>query len=335
MDASAWLPFTWRDGDRTIRFGRGAIGEAPALLGEGYALLTTERARAAAPQLAAAAAAVVLVGPGRVDDLAGDLREDLPAAATLVALGGGRIIDVAKALAAALAAPPPLVAAVPTTLSAAEMTWVHRHAAGVDPATPRVRPRIVLNDPALSASQPLPALAASAANALAHAIEGAATAVASPVPTLAAREGARLLAGALPAAGEPDRDGLALGALLSGYAIDTNWYGLHHVMSQTLVRQAGVGHGPANAAMLPVTAAALRRRAPEPLAALDAVIGCPAEDVARRFAGRAEARRLRDLGVPEDALEGCAQAAAARAELALTPPPAGPRELLALYREAW
>ena len=126
-----------------------------------------------------------------------------------------------------------------------------------------MRPRIVLNDPALSASQPLPELAASAANALGHAIEGCATALASPVPTLAARDAARRLALALPADGEPDRDQLALGALLSGYAIDANWYGLHHVMSQTLVREAGAGHGPANAAMLPVTSAALRTRLPD------------------------------------------------------------------------
>ena len=47
----------------------------------------------------------------------------------LVALGGGRVIDVAKALAAA--DPPRRVAAIPTTLSGAEMTAVHRHVAGV------------------------------------------------------------------------------------------------------------------------------------------------------------------------------------------------------------
>ncbi len=196
-------------------------------------------------------------------------------------------------------------------------------------------PRIVLNDPALSASQPPAELAASAANALGHAIEGAATAVATPVPTLAARDAARRLARAWPDDGEPDRDELALGALLSGYAIDANWYGLHHVMSQTLVREASLGHGPANAAMLPVTTAALRERNPAALDALDAVAGEPMEDVARRFAQLAGSAQLRDLGVRQDALEAYAQAASQRAELALTPPPAGPRELLELYRRVW
>lgn len=326
--------FTWRDGDRTIRFGPTALADAPGLLGDGYLLLTTPRALKAAPALAGPAADVVLVGPGRVDDLAGDLLPGLGRPAAIVALGGGRVVDVGKAVSAALGAAT-VVAAVPTTLSAAEMTWVHRHARGVDPQTPRVRPRIVINDPSLSASQAPAELAASAANALGHAIEGCATTLATPVPTLAARDAARRLTESLPASGEPDRPGLALGALLSGYAIDANWYGLHHVMSQTLVREAGAGHGTANAALLPVTSAALRRRAPERIAAIDALLGEPVEDVARRFAGLAGAARLRDIGVAENELAACAQLASERAELALTPPPAGPRELEELYRAAW
>ena len=44
--------FTWRDGERTVRFGRGAVADAGGLLGEGYVLLTTDRALAAAPALA-------------------------------------------------------------------------------------------------------------------------------------------------------------------------------------------------------------------------------------------------------------------------------------------
>ena len=324
-------PFRWRDGERLVRFGPGALDDASELLGEGYALLTTPRASEAAPGVVDRAASVHIVGPGRVDDLAGDLRPEVDGE-LLVALGGGRVIDTAKALAAA--DPPRRVAAIPTTLSAAEMTVVHRHARGVPPETPRVRPAIVISDPALSASQPEADLAASAANALAHAAEGPLTPMANPVATLAGLHAARLLAGAWPDAG-PDRPALALGALLSGYAIDSAGYGLHHVMSQTLVRFAGAGHGPANAAMLPHTLEALRARFPERLAALDDAVGGSAEPVAAALADRAGASRLRDVGVEEDALERCADAAAERAELALTPPPADREELLRLYRAAW
>src|SRR5256885_2785692 len=262
--------FTWQDGERLIRFGRGAWGDAPALLGEGFTLVTTERAAEAAGGVLAAAGRVLHVGPGRVDELAAGLLDDLEAAPLLVALGGGRVVDVAKALAAAR--PPREVAAVPTTLSAAEMTRGHRRAKGTPQDAPGVRPALVINDPALSASQPEPGLAASAANALAHALEGPLTPRSSPVPELAAGEAARLIATAWDA-GEPDRDALALGALLSGYVIDATGYGLHHIASQTLVRFAGVGHGPANAAMLPHTLAALRRRTPDRLAALAAALG--------------------------------------------------------------
>ena len=146
--------------------------------------------------------------------------------------------------------------AVPTTLSGAEMTSGHRHATGVDDATPRVRPAVVVFDPALAASQPIPELAASSLNALGHAVEGPCTVRANPVATLAAHEAARLIAAGW-STDEPDREALALGALLAGYVIDSTGLGLHHVVAQSLVRAAGAGHGPANAAVLPHTIGAL------------------------------------------------------------------------------
>jgi alcohol dehydrogenase class IV len=318
--------FTWRDGERIVRFGRGALAGAGDLIGDGYVLLTTERAGAGAPAIVAGAAAVHHVPTGRVDEVAGDLLDAVDGA-LLVALGGGRVIDVAKALAAARGTD---AAAIPTTLSAAEMTRGHRHARGVDPATPRVRPRIVVNDPDLSASQPDHELAASAANALGHAIEGPLTPRASPVPVLAAREAARLLAR------DDDREALALGALLSGYVIDSTGYGLHHVLAQTLARFAGVWHGAANAAMLPHTTVALRRRGPGTLAALDEAAGVAMEALARRLAQRAGAQQLRDLGVTEDALETCVREAMKRtADREGTPPAADEAEVRALYEAAW
>ncbi len=173
--------------------------------------------------------------------------------------------------------------AIPTTLSGAEMTRGHRHANGVDPATPRVRPSVVVNDPALSASQPVPDLAASSLNALGHAAEAMCVPTGNPVVHLVASESARLLAGAF-TRGEPDRDALALGALLGGYAIDAAALGLHHVLAQTLVRRAAIGHGPANAVMLPYTLGALAWRFPERLDALAAALGEDPAEAASRIA---------------------------------------------------
>jgi alcohol dehydrogenase class IV len=249
------------------------------------------------------------------------------------------VVDTAKALAAACdiaggrrfrrpKAKDPLVAGIPTTLSAAEMTRLHRQARG-GPADRHVRPALVLNDPALSASQPVEDLAASTANALGHALEAQASALASPVPTLAGREAASLLREAWASdPAEPDRDALALGALLSGYAIDGAWYGLHHVLAQTLVRVAGVGHGATNAALLPHTLAALTQRTPE----LDADGAWRA--FARRLAERAGVPTLTALGVDDATIAACADGAAQRPELANTPPAADRTELLAIYESA-
>jgi maleylacetate reductase len=323
--------FRWRDGDRLIRFGRGAVDEAVELLGgPGYALLTTERAADAAPHLPVAAAQVHMVGRGPVPDLAGDLLGAV-GGDRVVALGGGRVIDVAKAVAAAGGA---RAMAIPTTLSGAEMSRGHRHARGVDESTPRVRCSVVVNDPALSASQPVPDLAASSMNALGHAAEALCVPTGNPVVELVGREAARLLCGAF-AKAPPNRDALALGALLGGYALDAAGMGLHHVLAQTLVREAGVGHGPANAVMLPHTLGALDWRFPSQLEALAATLGEDPADAAARVAAMAGATRLSELGVAADVLPACADAAARRDELENTPPRADRAEILALYEHAF
>ena len=93
----------------------------------------------------------------------------------------------------------------------------------------------------------------------------------------------RLTEAAYASGEEPDRDALALAALLSGYTIDQSGLALHHVLCQTLVRLAGGSHGPTNAAMLPHTIGALRRR--------DATT-VDATELARDLARRAGAERL-------------------------------------------
>jgi alcohol dehydrogenase class IV len=324
-------PFRWDDGDRVIRFGRGAVADVPGLVGEGYVLLTTPRGRERAGGLVELAGSVHDVPEGRVDEIAGELRSEVQGD-TLLALGGGRVIDVAKALAAA--DPPRRVAAVPTTLSAAEMTRAHRHATGVDAAAPRVRPQVVVNDPALSASQREPGLAASALNALGHAVEAPLTPRANPVATLVAHGAIRLLAGGL-ATEEPDRDQLALGALLAGWTSDIAGFGLHHVLAQTLVRHTAIGHGPANAVLLPHTLPALARRRPAELEAMARAAGEDLPSIATRLGARAGPSRLRDHGVLAEQLAPCAEAALERRELQLIPPPPDRDELLAIYEAAW
>jgi len=334
------VPFRWRDGERLLVFGRGTAANVGELLEPGYVVLTTPRASAdAPPDLLGGATAVHEVGAGRVDELAGELRKRV-GGSMLVALGGGRVIDVAKALAAA--DPPRKVTAIPTTLSGAEMTAVHRRAVGAPPGAAGVRPAIVVNDPALSASQPLEQLAQSAGNALGHAFEGPVTPLTNPVSALAALAASQLIAASFGAAtpgattlADEARDRLALGALLAGYAISATGYGLHHVMSQTLARFAGVGHGAANTIMLPHTARALAERAPDWNARLERAIGSDPAALATAVRDISGLTRLRDAGVSEEQLDLCVEEAARRPELAMTPPAAELDELRALYRAAY
>jgi alcohol dehydrogenase class IV len=298
--------------------------------GPGYTLLSTDRAVAMAPHVAMAAASVLTVGHGLVEDAAGDLREEVTGD-RLVGLGGGRVVDVTKALAAASGG---RAMAIPTTLSGAEMTRGHRHARGVAPGTPRVRPSVVVNDPRLSASQPVDALAASALNALGHAAEAVCEPHGNPVIALVGGESARLIARAFAGRGEPDRAVLALGAMLGGYALDAAALGLHHVLAQTLVREAGIGHGPANAVLLPHTLGALEWRFPQQHAELTTALGEDPATIAGRICGLTGATRLADLGVAAETLPHCADVAAARDELENTPPRASRAEILALYEHA-
>jgi alcohol dehydrogenase class IV len=305
--------FTWRDGERLIRFGPLAPVEEP------YVLLTTERA--ALPEPTAAANEVVHVPPGRVDEISAELlaRHEFAPDVLLVALGGGRVVDTTKAIAGAIGG---RCAAIPTTLSGAEMTPFHRTPAGVEGAR-LVRPALVLADPDLMASAPPAALAATAMNALAHAMEALYTPLANPVTSMAALRAASLLAA-------DDRESLALGAVLAGYASGSTGIAVHHAICQTIVRMAGTPHAETNAVMLPHSARLMEGRAPEALAAFREAL--PA-DLAS-LAARSGHTRLSSFGVEEQQLTRVAEAVAAHPLLGNTPDPPGADELLATLREA-
>jgi maleylacetate reductase len=330
--------FTWFDGERVIRFGEDALDEAPALLHQrgfdGYALLTTERALAQAPQLGRRAARVVEVPPGPVPEAAAAAR-DRVVRRPVVALGGGRVVDSAKAIAAVDRLP---CAAIPTTLSGAEMTPFHRLPHGGE-ADALVRPALAIAVPDLMASQPPEQLAATAMNALAHAAEALYVRGANPVAELAALRAARLLGEGLEA-DPPMRSDLALGAVLAGYAIGTTGLGVLHVVSQTVVRATGASHAATYAVMLPHVLRLMESRAPAPLGRLAAALGAERErseeaaDLAAELAARAGATGLADLDVDEQALGEVAAQASGRPELDQTPQAPGEGELLELLRHA-
>ena len=331
--------FTWIDGERLIRYGAGVVGDARELLAARefgrFALLTTERAAAGAPALVDAADVVMHVPSGPVPEAAAAVRGGV-GGRPLVALGGGRVIDSAKAIGGADRLP---VAAIPTTLSGAEFTRFHRMPAGVDEFT-LVRPSVVIADPALMASQPMPNIAASAMNALAHAIEATYTPLTNPAARLCGLEAARQIARGL-AAAEPDRARLALGALLAGWASGSAGYAFIHVLSQTTVRVARTPHAQTYAVLLPHGLRLLEGRLPELLTRIAAALGADeaapqlAAGRATELGARAGANGLAALGVDETQLARIADEASARTELANTPDPPSKAELDQLLRAAY
>jgi alcohol dehydrogenase class IV len=331
--------FTWRDGERTIVFRAGALSDSPEILvgtvWERFELLTTTRALGAAPvDLAERASAVHQVEAGEVPFVAASI-VDRVRNPTLVALGGGRVIDVAKAIAAVRGG---RVCAIPTTLSGAEMTRIHRLPAGREQdASHLVRPSFVIADPFEMTTLDDRSLRASAMNALGHGAEALYVPTANPVSTLAALHGAELIAAALDQEpSERARGGLALAAILCAYALDTTGFALHHVVCQTLVRIVGTPHAETNAAMLPRTMDAMRHRAPDEITSLAHALGVEPDEIRPRIESLGGGpRRLHDLGGNPDRLESARHAMLQRAELANTPDPPGPEELRRLIEDAW
>ena len=145
--ALAERDFTWIDGERLIRFGAAALDDAPALLAgrgfEGYALLTTPRAARAAPALVEGAEVVLDVPAGGVPEAAAAVRDGVggPAGRGTRRRPGRRCRQGDRRARTGCA-----VAAVPTTLSGAELTPFHRMPAGVSEFR-LVRPALVVADP--------------------------------------------------------------------------------------------------------------------------------------------------------------------------------------------
>jgi alcohol dehydrogenase class IV len=330
--------FIWRDAGRTVVFRDGALDGAGSLLGEhgfrSFELLTTQRALTRGRPLASAAAAIHEVAAGPVPEAAAAVLSKTEGAERLVALGGGRVIDAAKAVAAVTGAE---VAAIPTTMSGAEMTGIHRLPEGAeDRSRGLVRPDLVIADPREMTSQPEAELRASSMNALAHGADSLYTPYANPVSRHCALQGAGLIAGALdqdPA--ERDRPALALGSILCGYAIDSGLFGLHHVICQTLVRVCGSPHAETNAAILPRAMEALVPRAPEQMAELAAALGTEPEGIAARLVELGRPEGLGAAGADRGRLEEALDGIEARAELRFTPDPPGREELRRIVEASW
>lgn len=344
---AARADFVWKDGERLIAFGRSALASLPAFLRaagiERYALLSTQRAIEQFGSIAigggdvvASAATRALIPAGGVSDLAagaaGELG-DLP----IIAVGGGRVIDTGKAVAAAAGSQ---VVAIPTTLSGAPMTAVHRLPSGFAGIPRTVRPSIVIADPELMASQPSALRTGSAMNALSHAVESMFVSGSSPIPRGAAARAVNLIYRSLADEELTEavrRQRLALGAFHAGYAVGSTGYALHHVLCQTIVALGELPHAPVYGALLPFSLEfyKLRDDLIWQLIGEEMGEGDPSMAIARVCAAAGGATSLGALGLAPERIDSIIAAASERRELALTPGGATAEDVRALIESAF
>lgn len=259
----------------------------------------------------------------------------------VVCVGGGSTTGLAKAVALTTGLP---IVAVPTTYAGSEATDVwgltdqSRKTTGVDP---RVLPRAIVYDAALTLSLPVDLSVASGLNAIAHCIDSMWAPRTDPIDQAIAVEAIRALRLGIPRiiaepAGLGGREEALYGAYLAAVAFASAGSGLHHKICHVLGGMFDLPHAQTHAVVLPhvlafngPAAPDAARRIADALGAANAVAG-----LARLVADTGAPTALRDLGMPESGV-----AEAARATLAVVPA-SNPRsvtedELVALLERAW
>ena len=254
---------------------------------------------------------------------------------SLVALGGGSSLDCAKGINFVLtnggnmrdywgfgkAARPMLpMIAIPTT--AGTGSEAQSYALISDAAThvkmacgdPKAAFRAAILDPLLTRSQPREVTATAGYDAISHAVESYVTTRRTPASIVFAREAWRLLSAnferVLRDPGDLEaRGAMLLGAHYAGIAIENSMLGATHACANPLTAHYGTTHGVAIAALLPHVVRWNRVAAAELYRDLDAYL---ANRLAEMVGAAGLCGRLRDLGIPKEALPMLAEDAAAQ-----------------------
>ncbi len=257
----------------------------------------------------------------------------------LLAFGGGTAVGLAKALALRTGVPQ---IAIATTYAGSEVTpVVGQTEAGLKTTLrdPRILPKLVLYDPALTLALPVDASITSGVNAIAHAVEALYAPDANPVSTMMALEGIRAIVAALPAIkAQPldmaARGGALYGAWLCGTVLGAVGMSLHHKLCHTLGGSFALPHAETHTVLLPHVIAYNSVAAQRQLAPLKSILGNnPASGLQQLAAALGAPTSLRALGLAESDLDRAA-------ELATAKPYPNPRTIeyapiRALLQSAW
>ena len=259
----------------------------------------------------------------------------------LLCIGGGSTTGLAKAIALTTGLP---IVAVPTTYAGSEATNVWGLTEGAKKTTgvdPRVLPRAIVYDAALTVTLPVPMSVASGLNAVAHCVDSMWAPRTDPIDQAIAAEGIRALRLGLPAVvAEPTglggREQTLYGAYLAAVAFSSAGSGLHHKICHVLGGKFDLPHAQTHAIVLPYVLAFNGPAAPDAERRLAAAF-----DSDRAIVGlqglreRLDApRALRDIGFAEADIPAAA-AAILPVVPADNPTPVTTENLERLLQAAW
>jgi maleylacetate reductase len=195
-----------------------------------------------------------------------------------VAVGGGSTTGLAKAIALVSTLP---ILAIPTTYAGSEMTpiWgITEDGVKKTGRDPRVLPKTVLYDPALTLTLPAALSATSGMNSIAHCVEALYSKDANPIISMLAEEGIRSLALSLPiVVKDPGnleaRSNVLYGAWLGGVALGAVGMALHHKLCHTLGGSFNLPHAETHTVVLPHATAYAADAAPEAMKRITRALG--------------------------------------------------------------
>ena len=229
-----------------------------------------------------------------------------------IAIGGGSTTGLGKAIALDSGLP---ILAIPTTYSGSEMTPVYGLTENGVKRTgkdPRVLPKTVIYDPALTLQLPVELSVTSGINAIAHAAEGLYAQDGNPVMSLMAEEGIRALAQGLRKVVEQPQDLAArgdclYGAWLCGTVLGNVGMALHHKLCHTLGGSFNLPHAPTHTVVLPHALAYNAAQTPEASKRICRALGIEGANAARAIydlaASLGAPLSLKALGMKEAELD--------------------------------
>jgi alcohol dehydrogenase class IV len=293
----------------------------------------------------------------------------------IVSVGGGSVIDTAKAVCVTLknggeandyialmrlTEPQTPHIAIPTTagtgsevtnVAVIHNTKLDRKVYIVDA---NIIPNVAILDPRMTIGLPAPLTAATGMDAITHAVEALTSTLAETVCDGQALHALRLMKEFLPRAvanGEDEhaRIQVSVAACMAGWAFSTAQVGLAHSMAHTIGALHHAHHGTVCGIVLPKVMRFNTDHAADKLAMAGQALGVDTADMTDHDAALAAAdavealmreikhpMTLRELGVPEDALEADAMHALAdTATLFNARPVSDPADVLGLLRQAF